>query len=129
MEEAIVRDCGGTMENVKTDVALARCVKKLEGRSVLNIGIIYGWVKALLSRAVFDERYIEITMVEVKKERRGKGEFKRFVVDMKHVCHMRNKGLIIGAVSSSRMLKICEKQGWKRFAADPTSYMVQNIDG
>lgn len=128
MEEAIAHNCGGVLKVVKTNAALTRCVKNLEGRVLINIGIRYGWVKALLSRTVFDENYIEITMVEVEKKKQGQGEFRKFVTDMKHVCKILNKGLIIGAVTSDRLLKICEKQGWKKFTADPTSYVVRNVD-
>jgi len=128
MKEAIVQDCGGVLEVVETNAALMKCVKKLEGRVVINIGISYGWVKALLSRTIFDEKYIEITMVEVEKNHQGHGEFRNFITDMTRVCKILNKGLIIGAVTSNRLLKICEKQGWKRFTAEPTSYVIRNVD-
>ena len=128
MEEAILQDCGGVLEVVKTNAALMKCVRKLEGRAVINIGISYGWVKALLSRMIFDEKYIEITMVEVEKNHQGHGEFKKFITDMTQVCKILNKELIIGAVTSNKLVKICEKQGWKRFAIEPTSYIVWNID-
>ena len=128
MEEAILQDCGSVLEVVKTNAALMKCVRKLEGCAVINIGISYGWVKALLSRTIFDEKYIEITMVEVEKNHQGHGEFRKFITDMTHVCKIQNKGLIIGAVTSNKLLKICEKQGWKRFAIEPTSYVVRNVD-
>jgi hypothetical protein len=128
MEEAIAQDSGGVLEVVKNIDTLMRCVKKLDGRVLINIGVSYGWVKALLSRAVFDKNYIEITMIEVEKKKQGQGEFRKFVTDMKHVCKILNKGLIVGAVTSDRLLKICEKQDWKRFTADPTSYVVRCVD-
>lgn len=125
-DTSVARDCGGHIHNITSQSELQTSVKRLFGRSLINIGIRYGAVNALLSRIpLFDnDRYIEITMVNVNKNARRTGEFRRFIQDMIHVGRMCNKGVLLGAVMSSRMLQICKKQKWPQFSLEPTSYVV-----
>jgi hypothetical protein len=125
MEESIRRACCGELEDVSHDDArLRRCVARLAAGSRVNTGVRDGAVAALLSRAALDDRYIEITQVVVAPESRRQGCFKTFTSRVQHTCVAAGKGLVVGAVTSHRMLQICKQQGWPRMDSDPTSFVV-----